>query len=101
MSAGNYFENNQSWLIPAVMILLLIIAVTRTNYGIWDADIPFGDDAIYIDQAFQLYERGEVSSSLYLNTYLLVFKYISADPIIAHYCVRYLSSLLSTIALFS
>lgn len=83
-----------------VMIILLAVAVSRTNYGIWDADIPFGDDAVYIDQAFQLSEKNQISSSLYLNTYILVFKYVSADPIIAHYCVRYLSSLLSVIALF-
>lgn len=100
MSAGSFFEKRRSWLMSAAMILLLVIAVSRTNYGLWDADIPLGDDAIYIEQAFRLYEQNQWSTNLYFDLYIAIFNYLSADPIIAHYWVRYLGSLLSVIALF-
>jgi hypothetical protein len=82
------------------LLILVVVAVARTNYGVWNAPLPLQDEAHYIKKSYELYQSGDISSSLYLNTYALVFRYLTSDPITAHYVVRFLASLLSTIGLF-
>ena len=82
------------------MLLLLIFAVARINYGIWDSDIPLGDEAGSIEQSFALFKEGFYSSNLYLDSYIICFKYITEDPIVAYYYVRFIASLLSVSGLF-
>lgn len=82
------------------MIILLAIAVTRTNYGVWNADIPLGDESWYIEQSFRLFEQGKISLNLYFDAYIAYFNFVGTDPIAAHCCVRFFSSLYSVIMLF-
>jgi hypothetical protein len=100
MSLRNLTENNKQLIVLCCFILLLTLTVARTYYGVWNADIPLNDEAGYIDGSFRLYEDAKLSSNLYFDAYIVVFRYITKDPIIAHYYVRFITSLLSVIGLY-
>ena len=82
------------------LLIFLICAVTRINFGIWDAEIPLGDEAGYIEQSYDLFKHGRYSSNLYLNAYAFCFRHLTTDPIAAHYLMRCLAALLSVTGLF-
>ena len=79
---------------------MLILAAVCTNYGLWNTDIPLGDEAGYVGTSFGMYQNSNWSSNIYYDTYILIFKYITQDPITAHYYVRFIASLLSVVGLF-
>ena len=81
-------------------MLMLVFAVARTNYGIWNSDIPLGDESGPVEQAFNLFQLGRFSSNIYVDSYILCYKFITQDPIVAHYIVRFAASLTSVIGLF-
>jgi len=83
-----------------LLLMFLLLAVVRTNYGLWNTDIPLSDEASYIRKAFNLYTSGDISTCLFYDIYIVLFRYITDDPIIAHYCVRFIASLSSVIGLF-
>lgn len=83
-----------------LLLALLIIAAIRTNYGLWNAEIPLADEANHIGTSFGIYQNGGWSSNLYYDTYIILFKYVTQDPITAHYYVRFVASFLSIIGLF-
>ena len=57
-------------------ISLLILAAVCTNYGLWNTDIPLGDEAGYVGTSFGMYQNSNWSSNIYYDTYILIFKYI-------------------------
>ena len=96
---GQDQKNNQLKILFFLMIFLLL-AVVRTNYGLWNADIPLGDEAGAIEQSFQLYKSGHLSANLYNDLYIAIFHFITDDPITAYYWVRFMTSLASVLGLF-
>lgn len=100
MAALEFNDGNRPRLILAGMLLLLVIAALRTNYGLWTADFPLGDDPVYIDRAYRLARAGEWSGNLYLCAYSAIFRFLTADPLVAHALMRLSASLLSVATLF-
>jgi hypothetical protein len=86
--------------ILVLLLMFLLLAVVRMNYGIWNTDIPLGDESAAIERSFNLYKDGNISICLFYDIYIVLFHYITNDPIIAHYCVRFIASLSSVIGLF-
>lgn len=100
MSVADPDDQKRPGLVLAGMILLLVIAVLRTNYGLWSADFPLGDDPVYLDRAYRLAQAGEWTANLYLVCYSAIFRFLTSDPFSAHALMRLGASLLSTITLF-
>lgn len=82
------------------LLSFLVISVLRTNYGIWDAPVPFGDETTYIQESFELNKQERYSTNFYINTYILIFKFFTSDAVKAHHIIRVFSTLLSVIGLF-
>jgi hypothetical protein len=91
-------ERQTKRMVVCGLMLLLVIAVARTNYGIWNSEIPLGDESTYISEAFSYFQTGRLPANSYLDLYVLCFKF--NDPLIAYYCLRFTASLLSAIGLF-
>jgi len=67
--------------------------------SIWDAPLPFGDEAGYIGTALAEISNNKFSTNLYIITYKIILRFISDDPVIAHYIMRTISSSCSMIAM--
>jgi hypothetical protein len=100
MNLSTLSETQKRLLLFGGLILLLVLAVLRTNYGLWNADIPLGDESGYVEKSYELFEKGALSNNIYFDSYIAAFKWVSRDPIVAHYCVRFLASLFSVVGLF-
>jgi hypothetical protein len=83
-----------------ISILILICSVCLISFGIWNADVPLGDEAGYIGESYGLYLSGQYTINLYKLSYVAIFKCITDDPIIAHYVCRFVTSLCSVILLY-
>ncbi len=70
------------------------------SFGIWNTGVPFGDEGVHIQEAIGLYESGEYSSNTYFAFYVLIFRWITEDPVNAHLLFRFLSALFSTLGLY-
>jgi len=93
-------QSNKQLFVRVSLLALLILTVAGTNYGLWNADIPLGDESVYVSKAFNLSRDGHVATNLYFDTYILIFRHLTKDPIIAHYCMRFIASLFSVVAVF-
>lgn len=81
-------------------LLIIVSCVFLMSFGIWNAYLPFGDEAGYIDIAKQLASEGKYTSNLYVLAYVFIFKFSCLDPVSAHYLCRFCTSLLSTILIY-
>jgi hypothetical protein len=81
-------------------VLILILSCGVISFGIWNAGLPLGDEAGYIETARNLASEGKYTSNLYLLSYALIFKFTSMEPASAHYLLRYATSLLSTVLIY-
>jgi len=93
-------ERRAKQIVLCLLMLLLVVAVARTNYGIWNSDVPLGDESSYVGQSYSLLQEGSFSRNVYLDCYLLCYKFVDQDPIVAYYCLRFTASLLSVAGLF-
>lgn len=59
-----------------------------------------GDDAGFISEALNYNQEGLYPANLYKLTYCFILKYITNDPIIAHYLFRYVNSFVSVLLIF-
>jgi hypothetical protein len=82
------------------LALLLLVAVCKTNYGLWNADVPLGDEAGSVEQAYRLLRAGRWSSNLYVDLHIACYKFLTPDPVVAHSYLRFAGSLLSVLFLF-
>ena len=80
--------------------LIIVFCVFLMSFGIWNAGLPFGDEAGYIEMSKQLAAEGKYSSNLYILTYILIFKLSPLDPVSAHYLCRFCTSLFSTVLIY-
>lgn len=83
-----------------VSILILICSVCLISFGIWNADVPLGDEGGYISEAFMLHSSGQCTINLYKLSYVAIFKYLTTDPMNAHYLCRFFTSLFSVVFMY-
>ncbi len=83
-----------------ISILILIGSVCLISYGIWNADVPFGDEAGYISESYGLHSSGHYSINLYKLSYVAIFNFLTEDPLNAHYLCRFLTSLVSVVLMY-
>ena len=83
-----------------ISILILIGSVCLISFGIWNADVPLGDEAGHISEAYGLHSSGHYSTNLYKLSYVAIFKYLTDDPVIAHYICRFITSLFSVVLMY-
>jgi hypothetical protein len=74
--------------------------VCLISYGIWNADVPFGDEAGYVSDSYNLHSSGQFTINLYKLSYVAIFKYLTDDPLNAHYLCRFLTSLVSVVLMY-
>ncbi len=86
--------------LKSIHVVLLVIVVAMTNRGVWNADIPLGDEAERIRGAVNFFRQGTVSTNLFSDFYIGIFRYITEDPIPAYYIVRTSVALISVIGLY-
>ena len=83
-----------------ISLIILICSVCLISVGIWNAEVPLGDEAGYIGESYGLHSTGQYTINLYNLSYVVIFKCITDDPIIAHYVCRFATSLCSVILLY-
>jgi len=81
-------------------LLVLVLGLLLMQTGIWDSNLPLGDEAGYISDAMLLAQSGNTSLNLYHLFYVFLLKNVGSDPIHAHIICRFISSTLSTIFMF-
>ncbi|HRU01874.1 MAG TPA: hypothetical protein P5239_09250 [Victivallales bacterium] len=81
-------------------LFVLILGLLLIQVGIWNAPLPFGDEAGYISDAMLLIRDGKTSLNLYHLFYVFLLKNVSSDPINAHLICRVFTSTLSTLLMF-
>ncbi|MFA6568250.1 MAG: hypothetical protein WCS96_08580, partial [Victivallales bacterium] len=62
--------------------------------------MPFGDEAGYISESYALHSSGQYTLNLYKLSYVAIFKYLTADPLNAHYLCRFFTSLFSVVFMY-
>lgn len=82
-----------------ISLLIIVSGVFLISFGIWNAGLPLGDEAGFIESAKQLASGGKYTSNLYVLAYILIFKFCP-DPVSAHYICRFCASLLSTVLIY-
>ena len=85
---------------PYVSILILICSVCLISFGIWNADVPLGDEAGHISNALKLIEEGGGSSNSYYLFYAGILKFITAETVNAHIVCRFTTSLIASVLMF-
>src|SRR5665213_2744248 len=81
-------------------LLLILLAHTVFSLGIWNARDGYGEDTDNVLIAFQVIQSHHPTSSIYIDLIALVLKFLTSDPVTALTFVKYLSSLLATVALY-
>lgn len=85
---------------PPISILILICSVCLISFGIWNADVPLGDEAGYISESYGLHSSGQYTINLYKLSYVAIFKCLTEDPVNAHYLCRFFTSLFSVVFMY-
>lgn len=85
---------------PISSMLILICSVCLISFGIWNADVPLGDEAGHISNALKLIEEGGGSSNSYYLFYVGILKFITPDPVNAHIICRFITSLSASVLMF-
>ncbi len=85
---------------PISSILILICSVCLISFGIWNADVPLGDEAGYISESYGFYLSGQYTINLYKLSYVAIFKYLTLDPMSAHCLCRFFTSLFSVVFMY-
>ncbi|HZM02570.1 MAG TPA: hypothetical protein VFC44_06070 [Candidatus Saccharimonadales bacterium] len=80
--------------------MIILLAHTLFSIGIWNARDGYGEETSNIISAARLIQFHQFSPSLYLDVMALSLKYVSPDPLVVTTLMRYLSSLLATIAVY-
>jgi len=83
-----------------IFILIIVCSVCLISYGIWNADLPLGDEAGHISNGLKLIEEGGGSSNSYYIFYAGILKFITPDPVNAHIICRSITSLAASVLMF-
>jgi hypothetical protein len=81
-------------------LLLILLAHTLFSIGIWNARDGYGEETNNVSAAFKILRSHQPVSSLYRDLIALTLSYLTPDPISALTFMKYLSSLLATLALY-
>ena len=83
-----------------ISILILICSVCLISFGIWNADVPLGDEAAYIGESYGLHSSGQYTINLYKLSYVAIFNFLTEEPLNAHYLCRFLTSIISVVLMY-
>ena len=86
------------WILERPLFVVLI-AHSLFSIGIWNARDGYGEETSPVINATSVLQGQRSDPSLYVNLIALTLRYLTADPVGALTFVKYLSSLLATIAL--
>lgn len=86
------------WILERPLFVVLI-AHSLFSIGIWNARDGYGEETSPVIYATMVLQGQRSDPSLYVNLIALTLRYLTADPVGALTFVKYLSSLLATIAL--
>jgi len=81
-------------------LLLILLAHTIFSLGIWNARDGYGEDTSDVIVAFQVIQTHHPVSSLYIDLIALSLKFFTPDPVTALTFMKYLSSLMATMAIY-
>jgi hypothetical protein len=80
-------------------LLLVLLAHTVFSVGIWNARDGYGEDTSNVVLAWDVLQTRHPSPSLYIDLIAACLRYFTSDPVTALTFMKYLSSLLATVAL--
>jgi hypothetical protein len=84
------------WSYPLLFVLLVH---TVFSIGIWNARDGYWEETGNVAAAFRVIQSHQLHPSLYVNLIALALRYLTTDPLLAVTLMKYLSSLLATVAL--
>jgi hypothetical protein len=96
---GNVVRSLLRWLWHRPLLLILL-AHTVFSIGIWNARDGYDEETVPVEGAFHILQFHHVGTSPYNNLVALTLRYITADAVLALTFVKYLCSLLATLALY-
>jgi hypothetical protein len=100
VSKTNGLRSSWEWLWRRPLLLILL-AHTIFSLGIWNARDGYGEDTGDTMEAFQVLQTHHPVSSLYIDLIALTLKFFTPDPVTALTFMKYLSSLMATMAILS
>jgi hypothetical protein len=80
-------------------LLFVLLAHTVFSIGIWNARDGYGEETGKVAAAFRVVQSHQLHPSIYVNLIALALRYLTTDPVLAATLMKYLSSLLATMAL--
>ena len=95
---GNFSPAAVRWLLGHPLLFVLL-AHTVFSIGIWNARDGYGEETSNVAAAFRLIRSEQPNSSIYVNLIALTLRYLTPDPVMAMTFLKYVSSLLATVAL--
>jgi hypothetical protein len=81
-------------------LLIILLAHALFSIGIWNACDGYGEETNNVRMAFHAVQSHRPSSSLYSDVIALTLRYFTPDPVVALTLLKYLSSLMATVALY-
>ncbi len=98
-SGGRLATRAWEWL-WARPLLIVLGAHTLFCVGIWNARAGYAEETYNVVSAFQVLRSGHLNPSLYVNLLAFLLRYVTPDPLTALTALKYIASLLATIALW-
>ncbi|MEO6052657.1 MAG: hypothetical protein ABIP97_01470, partial [Chthoniobacterales bacterium] len=80
--------------------LVILLAVCSISWGLWNASTSRADETVYIETTQSLVAHGQIALNPFFDFYAMVFRVLTKDPISAHLIVRFVNTLLSSLALY-
>mgnify|MGYP000035333963 FL=1 len=88
----------QRWPV-SVLLGVLVLLVCFMSWGVWGTSVPVGDEGVHIEMAARHLAEGRLSVNPYYLAYMLVFRFLTPDPLTAHTICRFLTSLFSVMCM--
>jgi len=80
--------------------IIIAAAFCLISIELWQTELPLGDEAHFIGKAMHHNTENRIPINPYFAIYTIILKFISNDPIQAHYCCRILVSCIASLLMF-
>ncbi len=85
---------------PRIAVPVILSAVCLISVGLWQASVPLGDEAGYIQRALADMAARRIPADPYRLWYMFLLNVVSADPLHCHLITRFVTSLIASLLMF-